>query len=315
MLPKIATVTLNPAIDHTAMIANFTPGEVNRVTWEQVDPGGKGINVASFLREFGFSIAVSGFLGQDNLDLFQRFFTEKQLDDYCVRVDGKTRVNIKIIDEVQNRVTDVNFPGHIVSTEHIQSLSQVLEVLTKTHDWFILSGSIPHGVPDTIYADLIRQLTARGKTVILDASGASFQQAIQAAPYAIKPNIDELQELVGASLPTPPDIVQAARDLLAQGIQCVVVSMGAQGALFVEAEQAVWARSPAVAVKSTVGAGDAMVAGLVTGKLRYYSLADCARLATAFSIGALSHIGPRLPPKTTIEADMHRVVIQRLESS
>ncbi|GAB4385828.1 MAG: 1-phosphofructokinase [Elainellaceae cyanobacterium] len=313
MPPQIATVTLNPAIDHTASIANFAPGEVNRVTWEQIDPGGKGVNVASFLKDFGFSIAVSGFLGKENSEIFQHFFAEKQLDDYCVRVDGKTRVNIKIVDEVQQQITDINFPGHTVKPEEIQSLVQVLDVLESNYDWFILSGSIPSGVPASIYADLIQQLTAKGKNVLLDASGESFRQAISAAPYAIKPNIHELQELLQTTLETNAEVVQASRDLLAKGIHSIVVSMGAKGAIFVEAEQAVLAQPPAIEVKSTVGAGDAMVAGFTTAKLRNLSLADSARLATAFSLGALSQIGPRLPPSATIEAYMDRVTIQHLD--
>jgi 1-phosphofructokinase family hexose kinase len=310
-MPPIATITLNPAIDQTVFVPNFQAGTVNRVAWEQSDPGGKGVNVASFLSDFGFAVSASGFLGQDNADVFQVFFERKGIRDQFIQVPGRTRVNVKIIDEVQNQVTDLNFPGQSPSAEAVIALYRTVEELAINHDWFVLSGSLPSGVSPNIYAELTARLKALGKTVVLDASGESLRQAILAAPYAIKPNIDELQELLGRSLSNVTEVVQTARDLLKQ-LHCVVVSMGANGAIFVEADTAVWAVPPAVEVISTVGAGDAMVAGLMTGKLRGLKLADCARLATAFSIGALSQIGPRLPPVATVEAWVDQVKITNL---
>ena len=312
MTLKIATVTLNPAIDQTASIPNFRAGEVNRVAWEQSDPGGKGVNVASFLRDFGFPVTVSGFLGKDNAALFQTFFDRKSITNQFILIPGQTRINVKIIDEVKNQVTDINFPGQPPAVDDIAALHDTIDQLAATHDWFVLSGSLPADVPVSIYAELTKRLKAQGKTVVLDVSGESFRQAIGSAPDAIKPNIDELQELLGRSLDDVSEIVQAARDLLAQGIRTVVVSMGAKGAIFVEAETAVWASPPPVEVISTVGAGDAMVSGLVTGKLRGLSLTDCAQLATAFSIGALSQVGPRLPPPETIESFAQQVKVNVL---
>jgi len=312
MNPKIATITLNPAIDQTASIPNFKAGEVNRVEWEQSDPGGKGVNVASFLTDFGFSVAVSGFLGKDNMELFQNFFTQKGIQDQFVPIPGKTRVNVKIIDGLQNQVTDINFPGQAATEGDVKILHQVIDDLAKDHDWFVLSGSLPAGVSPDIYGKLVARLKAQDKTVVLDASGESFRQAIPFAPYAIKPNIDELQELFGQALESEKAIAQAAQELLTKGIQCVAVSMGAKGAIFAEADEVVVARPPKIEVISTVGAGDAMVSGLVTGKLRGLPLADCARLAMAFSMGALSQVGPRLPPKETVESFMNQVNVQSL---
>lgn len=312
MSPNIATITLNPAVDHTASIPNFKAGEVNRVEWEQIDPGGKGVNVASFLTDFGFSITVSGFLGEENQELFHKFFTQKGIQNHFVTIAGKTRVNIKIIDPAQDQVTDINFPGQAPTAANIATLHQAITDLASTHDWFILSGSIPTGLASDIYGKLVETLKAQNKTVVLDASGDSLKQAISFAPYAIKPNIDELQELVGHRLESETAIVQAAQELLTQGIHSVVVSMGAKGAIFVESDDIVVARPPQVEVVSTVGAGDAMVSGFVTGKLRDFSLADCARLATAFSVSALSQIGPRLSPCETVESYMHQVHVQSL---
>ncbi|MBD1849296.1 1-phosphofructokinase [Leptolyngbya sp. FACHB-711] len=312
MNPAIVTVTLNPAIDHTAAISNFRAGEVNRVAWEQADPGGKGVNVASFLADFGFSVTATGILGQENAAIFEGLFDRKNIGNQFVTVPGRTRTNIKIIDEVQDQVTDINFPGLLPEAEDVQRLHEAIDRLASTHDWFILSGSLPAGMTTSIYADLIKRLKAQGKTVVLDASGESLRQAIPAAPFMVKPNLEELQEAIGRSLSTLDDRLEAARELLAQGISTVVISLGAEGALFVEAASAVWARPPQIEVISTVGAGDAMVSGFVTAKLRRLSLSDCARLATAFSIGALSQVGPRLSPKEVIESFVNQVSVEVL---
>jgi 1-phosphofructokinase family hexose kinase len=312
MPPKIATITLNPAIDHTAAIANFQAGAVNRVEWEQIDPGGKGVNVASFLAEFGFSVAVSGFLGAENQSLFQQFFQQKGIQNHFVSIAGKTRVNIKIIDADRQQVTDINFPGQSPNGEDITALHQAIAHLTQEYDWFILSGSLPAGVSPDIYGKLITTLKAADKIVVLDASGESLRQAISFAPDAIKPNLDELQELIGQPLVDEAAIVEAIQTLLAKGIHTVIVSMGAKGAIFAEVDRIVHVQSSPIQVVSTVGAGDAMVAGFVTGQLRGLSLPDCARLATAFSIGALSQVGPRLPPPDKVESFMHQVSMRSL---
>lgn len=312
MPPQIATLTPNPAIDQTLSIPGFKAGAVNRVAWEQADPGGKGVNVASFLADFGFPVTACGFLGQENAGLFQELFQRKSIQDRFVRIAGRTRTNVKIIDDLDNQITDINFPGQPPTEADLERLHQTIDQLTADHDWFVLSGSLPKGLPPALYAELTQRLKAAGKTVVLDASGESFRQAVSAGADAVKPNREELQEVLGRSLGSPVAIVEAARQLLAQGIRTAVVSMGAEGAIFVEADQALLARPPQLKVVSTVGAGDAMVAGLITGKLRRLSLADTARLATAFSMGALSEIGPRLPPPSVIESFSQRVEIEVL---
>jgi len=313
-MTNIATITLNPAVDQTVAIPNFRAGVVNRVAWEQSDPGGKGVNVASFLSDFGLSVTASGFLGKENAELFQRFFSQKGITNRFIPIPGQTRVNIKIIDQHQDQVTDINFPGQSPNAEAVAALYRVVDELAISHDWFIISGSLPAGISPDIYATLTQRLKAQGKTVVLDASGESFRQALTAAPYAIKPNLEELSELLNRPL-AETDALQAAGELLAQGIHTVVVSMGAKGAIFVEADAAVWAYPPSIEVVSTVGAGDAMVSGLVLGKLRGLNLAESARLATAFSMGALSQIGPRLPRAAIVEAFADQVTVEILNSN
>lgn len=312
MTARVATITLNPAIDQTIAISNFQPGAVNRVEWEQVDPGGKGVNVASFLSDFGIPVAVSGWLGSENQALFEQFFQHKGIRNHFVPVSGKTRVNVKIVDAAQQQITDINFPGLSPQATEIDALHQTIEALIPDYDWFILSGSLPADVSPDLYSKLIAVLKAADKTVVLDASGQSLRHGIVALPDLIKPNLVELEELIGHPLANESVIVQAVHTLLKTGIHTIIVSLGARGAIFATADQTLHAQPPPVEVVSTVGAGDAMVAGFVTGQLRGLSLPDCARLATAFSMGALSQVGPRLPPVETVEALMSQVAVRLL---
>ncbi|NEQ33012.1 MAG: 1-phosphofructokinase [Leptolyngbya sp. SIO4C5] len=302
MSDRIVTVTLNPAIDHTAGVPSFQLDAVNRVTWAQADAGGKGVNVASFLAEAGASVSVTGCLGAENLELFEQLFARKELQDHFIRLPGKTRVNIKLVDEAQGQITDVNFPGLVVDRAGLQQVQSVLQKLALTHDWFVFAGSLPAGLPTTTYHDLIATLKSQNKAVVLDTSGEALRQALPTQPDLIKPNIAELEALLGETLTNHAAIITAARQLVGAGIQHVVVSMGADGALFINEHQAIHAQAPAPEIKSTVGAGDAMIAGMVLGLSRGETLADCATLATAFSVGALGQIGPRLPDLAEIEA-------------
>lgn len=230
--------------------------------------------------------------------------------DRFVRLPGRTRVNVKIVDPVLDQVTDINFPGLSPGAQDLEDLTAALDALCADTDWFVLSGSVPAGVPTRVYEDLVRRLKVLGKTVVLDASGPHLAEAIGSGPDIIKPNIDELGELVGRPLLGHAEIIEAARVLIDGGIGLVAVSMGADGALFVEQDAAVLATPPAIEVQSTVGAGDAMVAGIVAGTLRGLNLAGRARLATGFSLGALGEVGPNLPSQEVIEALAARVQVR-----
>jgi len=308
--PRIATLSLNPAIDQTVRVSNFTAGRVNRVEWEQSDAGGKGVNVASFLADAGHGVAAAGFLGSANVEPFVALFARKGIDDRCLRLPGRTRVNVKIVDPVRDEVTDLNFPGLSPQPADLDRLAVSLDELCGDTDWFVLSGSLPAGVPIDIYGTLVHRLKARGKRVVLDASGPPLAAAVGERPDIIKPNIHELSEMVGRPLEGAAAVLDAARALAAGGVGLVAVSMGADGALFVEADSALLAIPPAVEVKSTVGAGDAMVAGLVAGSLRGLDLPARARLATAFALGALVEVGPNLPPAEVIEGFSAQVRIE-----
>lgn len=305
---EVVTITLNPAIDRTVTISNFAAGQVNRVEQMRQNPGGKGVNVAAALADYGHTVAVTGFLGRENCASFEALFQGKRIADHFVRIAGQTRVGIKITDPAQRQTTDINFPGQAPAPADLHALFERVAALDGA--WFVLAGSLPPGVDTAIYRDLIAALKAQGRKVALDTSGAALQHAIEAAPAIVKPNIHELEALIGAPLPTPAAVAQAARRLLERGIELVVVSMGSAGACFVSADAVVTARPPGVAVTSTVGAGDAMVAGIIAARLRSLPLAASARLATAFSLDAITRIDAGLSSPEAIEGWMNMVAVE-----
>src|SRR5437763_7716742 len=306
---RIATVTLNPAIDMTVRVDGFQTNTVNRGQTMQFDAGGKGVNVASFLADCDHSTAVTGCLGQGNADIFEKLFAHKRMVGRFVRIPGRTRIGVKIVDEAKQKTTDINMPGLLPTTEVMNTLLETIERLAASYDWFALSGNLPPGAPATIYATIIAQLKRHGKQVVLDTSGEALREGVRAGPTIVKPNVDELQQLTGQALQDEAAIEQAARQLLGDDIRLVVISMGERGALFVDAATTLIAAPPRVLVKSTVGAGDAMVAGVIAGQVQGLSLPDCARLATAFSLGAITRVGHHLPTSETLQAYVQQVSI------
>ncbi|MEI8233616.1 MAG: 1-phosphofructokinase [Verrucomicrobiota bacterium] len=303
----VVTLTPNPAIDRTVAISRFTPGAVNRVEQIRNTPGGKGVNVASALADKGLRVAATGFLGRENSGLFETLFTGKQIGDAFVRIAGETRTGIKVTDPVTHQTTDINFPGAAPAPQDMEALRQRIAALEAP--WFALGGSLPPGVPPGWYRDLVTALKARGIRVALDTGGEPLRLAVDAAPAVIKPNIHELEALLGMPLQSLPAVLQAARGLVARGIRLVAVSMGKEGACFVSAEQAVVARPPDIQIGSTVGAGDAMVAGILCAQIRGLPLDACARMATAFSLEALTRSGRPSGSPTDIKAAMDQVTL------
>ncbi len=307
-MQDVVTVTLNPAIDRTITISNFTAGSVNRVELDRSNPGGKGVNVAVALADFGINVAVTGFLGRDNGSGFDQLFLKKKIANFFVRINGFTRVGIKIADPARKQTTDINFPGPTISPLDLEAFTS--EINTLNASWFVLSGSVPPGVSDSIYRDITLSVKKRGYKVLLDASGTPLERGLESVPDIVKPNIHELESLVGSKLDSREKIIQAARALTGRGIGMVAVSMGSDGALFVTERGTVVASPPNVDVVSTVGAGDAMVAGILAAQVADMSLADTARLASAFSGDTLSRLEPGLSSPANVRALMRTISAQ-----
>ena len=306
---RIATVTFNPAIDQTITLDRLIPGEVHRARSIRQDAGGKGVNVASCLADWGAPVSAFGLLGRDNATLFETLFAGKAIDDRFVRVGGDTRVNMKIVDDADT--TDINMSGPVVGEAEVAQVTRGVTDFAGDDALIVLSGSLPPGCDPIVYTEMVAALHARGARVMLDTSGTPLTYALHAdvLPMIVKPNRRELAAWADSALETIDDVIACATALHRRGVALVVVSMGGDGALFVSDEGALLARLPAGPLASTVGAGDAMVAGLAAGIAEGAGLERIARLSTAFAVAKLGRPGPHLPDLATIDALAAQVTI------
>ena len=312
---EAVTVTLNPALDLTIHVDHLQLNAVNRGQGMQLDAGGKGVNVASCLADVGHTVAVTGFLGDANPTRFEELCSQKDITEAFIRIPGSTRTGIKIVDHAEQTTTDINMPGLTPPPTATSALISVLDGWASTCPWFVFSGSLPPGLPADTYATHIVRLRAQGRSVALDTSGAALAESVRAGPTIVKPNLHELQQLIGETLATLPEIERAARTLLDYDIALVVVSMGEEGALFVDATGSWQAIPPRVVAKSSVGAGDALVAGLVASHIRALDRPSSARLATAFAAGAVTRVGPHLPDPDVLKAYAQQVDVRPLHGT
>ncbi|AOY02409.1 1-phosphofructokinase [Jeongeupia sp. USM3] len=314
----VVTVTCNPAIDLTVTLSALRAGEVNLALDAGRNAGGKGINVATCLADYGLAVTVTGFLGRDNAPVFERLFDDRGLANRMVGVDGETRINIKLVDEQCRQTTDLNLPSFSVDADAQQALERELDTLAGNASWVVLSGSLPIGVPAGFYRFITALMHAQGVRVALDTSGEALRASLSgtasaALPDLVKPNRRELEQWAGRTLPTLADVVAAAQELQQRGIAQVVVSLGEEGALLVEADAARLAVPPTLAAGSTVGAGDALVAGLIAAQLEGRHGDDVLRRAVACASAKLAVVGPALPAQADIDAIAARVTIRRID--
>ncbi|MFC7475557.1 1-phosphofructokinase [Dankookia sp. GCM10030260] len=298
------TLSLNPAIDQTVELDELRPGAVNLARGALRHAGGKGINVAACLADWGAAPIVTGLLGEANDAPFNALFFARGIDDRCIRIPGETRTNIKLLDLGRGDTTDINLPGTAPGAEALDAALAALHAAIRPGSIAVLAGSLPPGLPAETYAELVALLSEQGARVVVDASGAALSAVLAAPvlPHAIKPNRFELEGWIGRPLPDQAALLAAARALVARGIALVAVSLGAEGALFVAADAAVRVHPPSIAVGSSVGAGDAMVAGIAAGLGEGVPLEALARRAAAFSAAKLQEAGARLPGRAAVEA-------------
>lgn len=286
----IATITLNPAIDKSIFIQNFTIGKTNRAHVDRIDPGGKGINVAKVLKQLGCQVITSGFLAGNNGRYISSFLTEQGIMNDFIVIPGETRQNLKIIDPIKKTITEINEPGAEVDECYLKQLMDKVKELASQCQVIVFSGSLPPGLPDYAYKELILLAKERGTQTILDTGGIALWQGLAACPTLIKPNKYEVEEVLQVKV-SEDKLVNIAERLLASGPEIVVISLGARGALLASRQQKMRAYPPVVEANSTVGAGDAMVAVFAYGLERGLSLTDTLRLATAVSAAAAAAHG------------------------
>ncbi|MBU3146119.1 1-phosphofructokinase [Clostridium sp. CF012] len=279
----IITVTLNPALDKTIEIDGFKIDTVNRIVATRVDAGGKGINVSKVIKELKYKSIALGFLGGSSGTQIKNYLDGLNIDNKFLTVKGETRTNIKIFDKVFNTHTDINENGPSLGQLDITNIKEKIMEYCNGDSIVVLSGSVPSGVSTSIYADIIKNIKTKGGKVILDAEGELLMKGIKAGPYMVKPNIDELEKAFDISINNEDEVIETAKKILEYGVKYVVISLGAEGSIFISGNKIAKVKGVKVEVKSTVGAGDSMVAALAVAVQEDYSFEEAMKLACATS--------------------------------
>lgn len=285
----IYTLTLNPALDRELTVPALAFDDVLRATGARVDCGGKGFNVSRTLAAMGAGSVALGFAGGHTGDMLREMLAALGVETDFVPVAGETRTNVSIVADDHSHHIKVNEAGPLVATNEQSALLRRVRERAQPGDYWVLAGSLPPGCHPTFYADLIHDVQAAGAHAILDASGAALRHGCAARPFLAKPNAAEAGELTGLEITTIDQAMGAASAM--RGISHVVISMGAAGALLVHEGQGWHATPPAIRQRNPIGAGDALVGGLVWGFVQGYHPAETLRWGVACGAAAAGYAG------------------------
>ena len=311
----IVTVTLNAALDRTLLVPNLQAGTRHRADASLRLPGGKGVNVARALKRLGQPVIATGLAGgRVGTYIIEELTQEGILNDF-VRIAGESRTSTAVIDPTNGQQTEINEWGPAVLATELDVLHEKIRYLSKGADIFVLAGSLPRDVPSDYYAHLVRELRREKLIVAVDASGPSLRAALAAEPGVVSPNVREAEEIVGHEFTDEDDLVAAAE---------MIAQMGAETALIHHEDGCVArvrtehgkrgvtyrARLPRRAdVVSTVGSGDALLAGYLSGRYRHQPPEAALALAVACGAANTQRFGAGMFDPSDVEALMRRVEV------
>lgn len=288
----ITSICMNPSFDKTVEVDTLELGEVNRIRTSRTDMGGKGINVAVVAKRLGLNCRCIGVMGEDGSARLQSMLEKEGMEHAFLTVPGSVRTNTKIVSRDGKGVTELNEPGAAMDAAQLQAFFSMAREKAADSRYAVLTGSLPPGCPAGTYRDLMRAM--EGVNCILDVGGKELELGAEAHPFLIKPNLSELEATLGLELRTLRSIRDAALIFLRKGVQHVVVSMGSMGAMYVSKEKTLFAPALRVEAKSTVGAGDAMVGGLLKGLEVEGNMAHAFRYGVAAGAASVMTEGTQL---------------------
>ncbi len=289
----ITTICLNPSFDKAVEMDSLRLGEVNRIRELREDLGGKGINVAVVAQRLGLDVQCIGTMGENGADQLSAMMDQEKLKHHFLRIPGRVRTNLKLVLKDEKGITELNEAGARMDPEHLRAFFDLAREKTADSDMVVLTGSLPPGCPQGVYRDLM--LSLEGKKCILDSEGPELELAAKGAhPFLIKPNLHEMETTLGLELRTMRSIRDAALLFIRLGVEHAVISMGAMGAMYVDQERTLFAPALRVSTKSTVGAGDAMLGGMLLGYEREGDMAKAFKYGVAAGAASVMTEGTQL---------------------
>lgn len=303
----IYTVTFNPSIDYVMLVDDFKIDGLNRAQDTNKFAGGKGINVSRVLKTLGVDSTALGFAGGFPGDFIAQTLKDSDIHTDFVQVDEDTRINVKL---KTGQETEVNAQGPNVTDAQFQSLlNQIKE--TTDNDTVIVAGSVPKSIPSDAYAQIAKITKQTGAQLVVDAEKDLVESVLEYQPLFIKPNKDELEVMFNTSVKSDEDVIKYAKQILDKGAQSVIVSLGGDGAIYVDRQQSIKAVNPKGKVINTVGSGDSTVAGMVAGLATGLSVQDAFKQAVAS--GTATAFDADLATKDAIENIKSQVTISVLD--
>ncbi|RFP65773.1 1-phosphofructokinase family hexose kinase [Hymenobacter lapidiphilus] len=301
-MPRIVTLTLNPTVDKSTTADHIIPDHKLRCEAPKFEPGGGGINVSRALRRLGSDSVAVFPVGGPSGQLLRQLLSDEHIEQRPIEVEGWTRENFIVVDASTSQQYRFGMPGTPLRPEEQQQVLQALQEFPEPPEFLVISGSLPPGVEPELLARIARAARELGVKVVADTSGPALLALLDAGVYLAKPNVGELSKMVGAEELDSQAVASAAGQLVTEGkCEIVVVSMGPQGACIVSAAGADYVPAPSVKKRSTVGAGDSMVAGLVHGLSEGRSLRETARLGVACGTAATINPGTELFRKADVD--------------
>lgn len=294
----IYTVTFNPSLDYIIRVDHLKLGAINRVHYENVLPGGKGVNVSIVLGNLGHTSTalgfVAGFTGREIEDRMRAYGAKC---DFIQVAEGMSRINVKIKSDEES---EINGMGPLITEEDVDALFAKLDEL-KAGDYLVIAGSVPSMLPPDMYERIMERLDGRGVNIAVDAERDLLTRVLKYHPFVIKPNNHELGDIFGVTLRTREEVVPYAKKLQEQGARNVIISMAGEGAVFVsEKGEVAMSEAPKGTVVNSVGAGDSMVAGFLAGVIETGDMAQAFRMGLC--TGSASAFSPDLATRPEVEA-------------
>lgn len=306
----ITTVCMNPSFDKTASVDTLATGGLNRLRDVRVDVGGKGVNVAVVLKRLGVPVSCVGCLGERGQESFLQMIRQEGVPFDYLPMPGEVRTNLKLLDNSTRAITEFNEPGISMDSAQLEDFLTLLGEKAGESEYVVLSGRLPEGCAEATYQRCLKAL--EGKKCVLDCAGETLLHGIKERPFLIKPNLPEIEGIMKKELRTLRGLRDAALFLIEYGAQNVIISMGKYGAMLVSRTDTFFAPALMVEARSTVGAGDAMIGGVLAGLSRGESLAESFRWGVAAGAASVMTDGTQLLRRPDFEALLPKVTVQEV---
>ena len=306
----ITTVCMNPSFDKTASVDTLATGGLNRLRDVRVDVGGKGVNVAVVLKRLSVPVSCVGCLGERGRESFLQMIRQEGVPFDYLPMPGEVRTNLKLLDNSTRAITEFNEPGISMDSAQLEDFLTLLGEKAGESEYVVLSGRLPEGCAEATYQRCLK--TLEGKKCVLDCAGETLLHGIKERPFLIKPNLPEIEGIMKKELRTLRGLRDAALFLIEYGAQNVIISMGKYGAMLVSRTDTFFAPALMVEARSTVGAGDAMIGGVLAGLSRGESLAESFRWGVAAGAASVMTDGTQLLRRPDFEALLPKVTVQEV---